>query len=320
MTSQHEPESPAELTVAKRTAFDWIAANTAELSDWHSRIWHLAEPAWREYKSARFFVDLLRRAGFEVEEGSGGMPTAFRATFRHKDGPTVGGYAEYDAVPGNCQAATTTRQTRSGLSPWAPGHTDPHSALGIGALGGFLAAKEAMLRHDVGGTLVFFGEPAEKVRGSKPIHAAEGYYDGVDAFVSYHPAYMLPLVNTTRWDTHCRPNYSMIYTFQCTEPQDWLAGATNDPIPHAHTAPRAPGANDALALMFTMGKMLRDNAVPSDSGWMISEAILTAGQATADNLPAQVGQIQYACRLADLGLLDTLLETLDRNEIGRAHV
>ena len=59
-------------------------------------------------------------------------------------GPRIAAYAEYDAVPGNCQAAATRKQPRAGLSPHAGGHTDPHSALGISALGGALAAKAVM--------------------------------------------------------------------------------------------------------------------------------------------------------------------------------
>ena len=34
----------------------------------------------------------------------------------------------------------------------------------------------------------FFGEPAEKVCGSKPVHAAKGYFDGADAFICLPPA------------------------------------------------------------------------------------------------------------------------------------
>jgi hypothetical protein len=37
------------------------------------------------------------------------------------------------------------------------------------------------------GTLMFFGEPAEKVRGSKPVHAAEGYYDEPSAPPIHQP-------------------------------------------------------------------------------------------------------------------------------------
>ena len=54
----------------RATALDWIAANEKRLSDFNARIWSHAEPAWREYKSARDYVELLRAEGFSVEEGS----------------------------------------------------------------------------------------------------------------------------------------------------------------------------------------------------------------------------------------------------------
>ena len=65
----------------KQTALDWVEANRARLSDFHLAIWSYAEPAWREYKSARAYSELLREEGFDVEEGSGGMPTAFVANY-----------------------------------------------------------------------------------------------------------------------------------------------------------------------------------------------------------------------------------------------
>ena len=89
----------------------------------------------------------------------------------------------------------------------------------MASLGGLLATKAAMQRHGIAGTLRFTGEPAEKVRGSKPIHAAKGYYDGLAGMISFHPFYMLPLCNTARWDTHCGAAYAMIYRFICDEPE-----------------------------------------------------------------------------------------------------
>ena len=70
--------------------------------------------------------------------------------FTQGQGPLLATYGEYDAVPGNCQAATTCKMPRDGLSRFAPGHTDPHSALGISALGGVLAAKAANAMARVG--------------------------------------------------------------------------------------------------------------------------------------------------------------------------
>ena len=125
------------MTLEKQTVFDWIDQHRAEPSEQHRTVWNFAEPAWREYRSAAFFVDLLRKAGFEVEAGSATMPTAFCATFGHGK-PVLGAYAEYDAVPGMSQAPVAYRKPRDGFHRSAAGHTDPHSALGMGALAGVL--------------------------------------------------------------------------------------------------------------------------------------------------------------------------------------
>ena len=300
---------------AKQDARNWIDEHRSDLSAWHRTIWELAEPAWREHRSAAWYVDTLRREGFEVESGSGGMPTAFSATWSNGAGPTVLTYAEYDAVPGNCQAATTSREPRAGLSHLAPGHTDPHSALGVSTLAGLLATKHAMTRHGIQGTLRYTGEPAEKVQGSKVVHGLRGYYDGVDAIVSFHPFYMLPLCNTARWDTHCGAYYSRVYTFVCDEPETW--GVADDsagsPIPAAHSAARAPGANAALFAMYSLTKTTQDAMLPAQGGWSLSEAILPTGQATADNLPTRVSRIQYSWRAPTVAMAEQILAVLDRN-------
>ena len=300
------------ISAAQTSALSYVETIRADLSDWTARIFSFGETAWREYESAAWYVDLLRKQGFSVEEGSAGMPTAFSAEWSNGPGPVIGMYAEYDAVPGNCQAATTRREPRENLSFEAGGHTDPHSALGIGALGGLLATKAAMQRHDIKGTLRFTGEPAEKVRGSKPIHAAKGYYDGLDGMFSFHPFYMLPMCNTVRWDTHCGAAYSMIYRFVCDQPEAW--GRSDDaPIPQSHSAVRAPGANDALMTMYMASKALRDSMLTHQGGWSISEAILTAGQATADNLPASLAEIQYMIRVPTIAMAEQVASVLDRN-------
>lgn len=301
------------MSTFKKNIIDWVDRNEKNLSDWNQIIWNYGETAWREYRSSAWYVDLLKEEGFEVEQGSGGMPTAFCAVWRNGDGPTIGGYAEYDAVPGNCQAADTVERPRDGLSKYAGGHTDPHSALGIGSLGGFLAAKSVMEKHNIPGTLKFFGEPAEKLRGSKPIHAAKGYYDDLDAAISFHPFYMLPLCNTTRWDTHCAVAFSVMYTFTCDEPETWLSSGKDSPIPASHADARAPGATDAVVHMYTLSKMYREHMLSNGMGWSMNETILNTGQATADNIPAQMSQIYYFIRVPTVEMAKKVVEVLDQN-------
>ncbi|MDH5452715.1 MAG: amidohydrolase, partial [Paracoccaceae bacterium] len=300
------------LSAAQTDALAHVTARRNDLSSWCATIFDFGETAWREYKSAAWYVERLRAEGFSVEEGSGGMPTAFCADWRNGDGPIIGMYGEYDAVPGNCQAASTRREAREGLGYQAGGHTDPHSGLGIGALGGLLATKAAMEKHGIKGGLRFTGEPAEKVRGSKPIHAAKGYYDGLAAMLSFHPFYMLPMCNTVRWDTHCGAGFSMIYRFICDAPESWGI-SDGAPIPQSHSAVRAPGANDALMMMYQSSKVLREAMLPHQGGWSVSEAILTAGQATADNLPAGLAEIQYMMRTPTVAMADQITAVLDRN-------
>jgi aminobenzoyl-glutamate utilization protein B len=299
----------------KQAAIDWIEANSHRLSDFDIEIWNYHEPAWREYKSARAYVDLLKADGWDVEERSGEMPTAFVARWGD-GGPVLGAYAEYDAVPGNSQQAVPYRAPREGVHPWAAGHTDPHSMLGVAGLAGVLGAKAAMEKYGIAGQLVFFGEPAEKLCGSKPIHAAKGYYDGFDAFIAYHPWPQ----NTVEWQTHFGAYWACVFTFECNEPERWgdLALLPEGARPRA--AGRVPGAIDALMLMYTNTKFTRDAMFAHTGNWTLNEVILTAGDATADNLPPRISQIQYAWRTPDLKMQERIWQVLAQNAKHAAEV
>ncbi|MCC5975322.1 MAG: amidohydrolase, partial [Rubellimicrobium sp.] len=122
---------------------------------------------------------------------------------------------------------------------------------------------------------------------------------------------------TVRWDTHCGAAYAMVYRFLCDAPEGWGAG-DGAPIPQSHSAVRAPGANDALNLMFLTSKSLRDSMLSHQGGWSISEAILTAGQATADNLPAGLAEVQYMIRVPTLDMAEAVTAALDRNAAAAA--
>src|SRR5215216_5423281 len=305
----------SSLSEAKQFAHDWIDRNRQRLSDFDLEIWRYAEPAWREYRSARAYVDLLRHEGFDVEEGSGEMPTAFLATWG-TSGPVIGSYAEYDAVPANSQQPVPYQAAREGLHPYAAGHTDPHSMLGVGALAGFLAAKAALDKFGIDGQLRFFGEPAEKVCGSKPVHAAKGYFDGADAFISYHPMN----ANTTVWETNCGSYWSAVFTFECAEPERWLGKglspkAHDDSAANPHSVARTPGAIDALCLMYTLTKYTKEATFPHTGTWTLNEFILAAGDATSDNLPPRWSQIQYSWRAPTLEIQQQIYQVLANNAL-----
>lgn len=296
---------------AKREAVGWIDENARTISDWHQEVWDFHEPAWREYRSAAWYVEVLRREGFDVEAGSGGMPTAFCAVWG-RGKPVIGGFAEYDAVPGNSQDRVPFEKPREGVSRWAAGHTDPHSALGIGSLAALLAVKHVMAKYGIRGTLKFMGEPAEKVCGSKPVHAAKGYYDDMAAAVTWHPSFGTERANTAILDTHCGSYWSRIFTFECVSPETWSGMGTSDGA-SAHTVARAPGAIDALCLMYTTSKYTKEATLPHTGTWTINEAILATGHATSDNLAPRFSQIQYSWRAPTLAMQQRIADVLENN-------
>ena len=63
------------------------------------QIWEYAEVGYKEVKSAALHVQHLKDAGFTVETGIAGIPTAFVATYG-TGSPAIGILAEYDALPG----------------------------------------------------------------------------------------------------------------------------------------------------------------------------------------------------------------------------
>lgn len=292
----------------KQFAHSWVDDNSERLSKFNKQIWDYAEPAWREYRSVKDYIALLRSEGFTVEEGTGGMPTAFMATWG--DGkPVLGTYAEYDAVPGNSQQVTPYRAPREGLHPWTAGHTDPHSMLGTAALTGILATKAAMEHFGLKGTLKFFGEPAEKVCGSKPVHAAKGYFDNCDAFIAYHPN----ANNTTVWDTQCGSYWSAVFSFETLHPEDWIDKSLVPSGGSSHATARCPGAIDALCLMYTMTKYTKEAMFPHTGTWTLNEFVMAAGDATSDNLPPRFSQIQYSWRGPTLGIQQQIYNVLENN-------
>ncbi len=286
----------------KQTAVDWVEDNRKRLSDFDKMIWHYAEPALREYKSARAYVELLRSEGFSVEEGTGGMPTAFMATFGEGK-PVLASFAEYDAVPANNQAAVPYEKLRDeNLHPYAAGHTDPHSALGVTALSGVLGAKAAMEEHGLSGTLKFFGEPAEKICISKPYHAAKGYYDNFDACILYHPGN----VNRVVWETQCGAYWNVAFTFEAHESEKWASPAGRVGWYRAN-----PGALDAVCLMYTTTKYTKEAIHPRTVGWTITEYISIGGQ--SNTAPPMISQIMYAFRSPTLEMQEKTHEFLSRN-------
>lgn len=126
------------------------------------------ELGFAEHKAAAWLTEVLERNGFQVEQGVGGLPTAFRAVHpAQRPGPRLAILAEYDALP-------------------ELGHACGHNLIAAIAVGAALGL--APFKENLPGALLVLGTPAEEGGGGKIklIHA--GLFRDVDAAMMVHPS------------------------------------------------------------------------------------------------------------------------------------
>src|SRR5512146_880559 len=81
-----------------------IDAKTDQYAAVAKQIWDYAELGCEEEKSSALLKKALADAGFTVDNGAAGMPTAFTASYG-RGRPVIAIVGEFDALPGLSQAA-----------------------------------------------------------------------------------------------------------------------------------------------------------------------------------------------------------------------
>ncbi len=167
-----------------RERFESVRDGLIEISH---RIHAHPELGFEEEKASTWLCERLSEAGFAVEKGICGLPTAFRA--RAGSGPVhVAICAEYDSLPGI-------------------GHACGHNIIAASALGAAIAA--AQVADEVGLTVSVIGTPAEEVGNAsgKVLLLERGAFAGVDAAMMVHPAPIdvcrARVIAASMFDVHC---------------------------------------------------------------------------------------------------------------------
>jgi len=247
-----------------------VEGHDQEMSEVARRIWELAEVGYQERESTRLLQARLAAAGFSVESGVAGMPTAFIAS-AGRGSPVVAILAEFDALPGLSQDATPERHPLKAL---APGHACGHHLFGAGSVGAALAVNDWLRSSGRAGTLRVYGTPAEEGGGGKVYMVRAGLFDDVDAVLAWHPS--------DRNDA---------------SPQESLANISGKfrfrgVSAHAAAAPeQGRSALDGVEAMNDMVNMLREHVDPASR---IHYAITHGGQ--APNVVPDFAEVYYYCR------------------------
>ena len=172
-----------QINANKETAL--AALNNAYEADKKTalQIWEFAEVGYKEIKSAALHVQNLKAAGFSVETGVAEIPTAFVASYG-SGSPMIGILAEYDALPGLSQTASTEKNPIAGKNA---GHGCGHHLFGTASVSAGIAIKDLIASGKLKGTVKVYGCPAEEGGSGKVFMVRAGLFNGVDAMIHWHP-------------------------------------------------------------------------------------------------------------------------------------
>jgi aminobenzoyl-glutamate utilization protein B len=135
----HATAWPADLSAENQTKLiKNVDAYASRMSEVALKIWSMPELGYQETKTSALLQDELKKAGFKVEAGVAGIPTAFVARAGTNDGPVIAILAEIDALPGMSQAAVPERQP---IANQIAGHACGHHLFGSGSVAAAIASR-----------------------------------------------------------------------------------------------------------------------------------------------------------------------------------
>ncbi len=147
------------------------------------KIWDYAEVGFQEKQSSALLQQMLKDAGFAVQDNVAGMPTAFTATYGSGK-PVIGILGEFDALPGVAQMAVPEVKPIPGQ---VAGHACGHHLFGVASAAAAIAVKDWLIANKKTGTIRFYGTPAEEGGSGKVYMVREGLFNDVDVVVNWHP-------------------------------------------------------------------------------------------------------------------------------------
>ena len=158
-----------------------LDSSKSEYSKMAMQIWEYAEMGYQEVKSSALLQNKLNEAGFTIQAGVAGIPTAFIAEYNN-GGPVIAILGEYDALPGLSQKALPYKLTNEGRG----GHACGHHLFGTASAASAISLKKYIKKYKVKGTIRYYGCPAEEGGSGKVYMTRAGLFDDVDIALHWH--------------------------------------------------------------------------------------------------------------------------------------
>jgi aminobenzoyl-glutamate utilization protein B len=148
-------------------------------------LFSFGELGMQEFETQRYLTGILEDAGFEIELGVAGMPSAWTARWSNGSGsPVIALGSDVDGIPQSSQKPGVGY--REAILPLAPGHGEGHNSGQAVNIVAALNVKELMERENIDGTLLIWPGIAEEQLASKAYFVRDGVFDGVDVNLFTH--------------------------------------------------------------------------------------------------------------------------------------
>ncbi|MDA2923931.1 amidohydrolase [Acidobacteria bacterium AH-259-L09] len=146
-------------------------------------IFSFGELGFQEFETSRYVVDILKKNGFQVEEGISGIPTAWIAKWGSGK-PVISLGSDIDGIPKASQKPGVAYHDP--IIEGAPGHGEGHNSGQAVNVTAALVVKSIMEREGISGTLMLWAGVAEEQLASKAYFVRDGYFKSVDIVLFTH--------------------------------------------------------------------------------------------------------------------------------------
>ncbi len=169
----------------KKEALAEVDRRATQVQQMVDQIFSYAELGFQEFETSKYLVNILRKEGFQVEEGVAGIPTAWVATFKQGTGkPAIGFITDIDCIPRASQKPGVAYHDP--VIEGAPGHGEGHnSGMAVNVVSA-IVLKNMMQKNNLSGTLKIYPGVAEELVATKAFFVRAGLFKDLDVMLGVH--------------------------------------------------------------------------------------------------------------------------------------
>jgi aminobenzoyl-glutamate utilization protein B len=180
-----EAQADSRLDDLKEEVLEMVEGRAKQVQEIVDMQFSFGELGFQEFETQRYLTGILEEAGFEIELGVAGMPSAWTARWANGTGsPVIAMGSDVDGIPQSNQKPGVAY--RDPILSMAPGHGEGHNSGQAVNIVAALAVKELMEREKIDGTLLIWPGIAEEQLGSKAFFVRDGVFEGVDVNLFAH--------------------------------------------------------------------------------------------------------------------------------------